>query len=76
MVASTYEDSRSNHMLNLWSSFKLGREKKPKAATYPPEGTSHLPIYYQFQRESQSKINRIGKTQYFWTLNIRKFINY
>ena len=61
MVAPTDEDSRSSHMLNLWSSFKLGREKEPKAATYSPEGTPHLPIYYQFQRESLSKIKEYAK---------------
>ena len=49
MVAPTGEDSKSSHMLNLLSSFKLGREKEPKAATYLQEGTSHLPIYHQFQ---------------------------
>ena len=55
MIAPTGEDSKSSHMLNLLSSFKLGRKKEPNAATYPPEGTSHLPIYHQFQRESLSK---------------------
>ena len=55
MVAPTGEDSKISHMLNLLSSFKLGRKKEPNAATYPSEGTSHLLIYHQLQRESLSK---------------------
>ncbi|KAM4082222.1 hypothetical protein ACJW30_11G154900 [Castanea mollissima] len=54
MVAPTVEDSKSSHMLNLLSFFKLGKKKELNAATYPPVGTSHLPIYHQFQRESLS----------------------
>ena len=49
VIVPTGEDNKSSHMLNLLSSFKLGREKEPKAATYPLEGTSHLPIYNWFQ---------------------------